>query len=479
MAGPAPTPTATPQRLRPHPAESYGPGTSIGEWRPEYPDFWQATGRRVARRNLWVSIPALMLGFVVWQVWSVTVVRLNDVGFGFSKAQLFWLTAIPGLTGGTFRILYTFIGPIVGERKFTALSTIVLVAPMLWLGCALQDTGTPYGELALIAAVCGIGGANFASSMANIGFFFPRREKGTANGLNGGLGNLGVSVVQLVAPLVVTAGVLGPPAGGPQRDAKQGNDIWLQNGAFLWVLPLVVTALLAWFLMNDLTVAAAPFREQKVIFRRKHNWLMTWLYVGTFGSFIGFAAGLPLLIKNDFEVQGHQATTYAWIGPFIGALMRWAGGRLADRIGGARVTMLSFTGMAGALVVVIAALPSGGDRGSFWTFFAGFLAAFAFSGLGNGSTFRQIPVIFRDRHMQEAEGRGAEAQAAALRQSEMEAGAVTGFSSAIAAYGFFFIPAMFAAMPVPHALWLFIGFYATCLALCWWFYAREGAEAPS
>ncbi|MFI8280021.1 MFS transporter [Streptomyces sp. NPDC085929] len=231
--------------------------------------------------------------------------------------------------------------------------------------------------------------------------------------------------------------------------------------------------------MNDLRVSAAPFSQQKVIFKRKHNWLMTWLYVGTFGSFIGFAAGLPLLIKNNFEAQGHQATTYAWIGPFVGALMRWAGGRLSDRIGGARVTMLSFAGMAAAPAVVIFALPSDGDQGSFWAFLTGFLAAFAFSGLGNGSTFRQIPVIFRDQHMRDAEGKGPQAQAAALKQSEREAGAVTGFSSAIAAYGFFFIPAMFAAMAVTNALCLFIGFYATCLAVCWWFYARKGAEAPS
>ncbi|RSS80208.1 NarK family nitrate/nitrite MFS transporter [Streptomyces sp. WAC06614] len=476
MSTPTPTPTTRTGR---HRGDSYRPGTTVVDWRPEDSAFWQATGRRVAQRNLWISIPALMLGFVVWQVWSVTVVKLGDVGFGFSKSQLFWLTAVPGLTGGTFRILYTFIGPMVGERKFTALSTLVLVAPMLWLGFALQDTGTPYWELVLIAAVCGIGGANFASSMANIGFFFPKREKGSANGLNGGLGNLGVSVVQLVAPLVVTAAVLGPPAGGPQLDTKENTDIWLQNGAFLWVPLLVVMALLAWFLMNDLKVAAAPFREQKIIFRRKHTWLMTWLYVGTFGSFIGFAAGLPLLIKNNFESQGYQATTYAWIGPFIGALMRWAGGWLSDRIGGARVTLLSFVGMAASLVVVIFALPTGGDQGSFWTFFAGFLAAFFFSGLGNGSTFRQIPVIFRDQHVRAARGKGPDELNAAVKQSETEAGAVTGFSSAIAAYGFFFIPAMFANLAVTTALWMFIVFYATCLAVCWWYYARQGAEAPS
>ncbi|WP_327355471.1 NarK family nitrate/nitrite MFS transporter [Streptomyces sp. NBC_01304] len=459
--------------------DSYRPGSTIADWHPEDATFWRTTGHKVAKRNLWISIPALMLGFVVWQVWSVTVVRLGDVGFGFSKSQLFWLTAIPGITGGTFRILYTFIGPIFGERKFTAFSTIILIAPMLWLGFALQDTGTPYWELALIAAVCGIGGANFASSMANIGFFFPKSEKGSANGLNGGLGNLGVSVVQLVAPLVVTAAVLGAPAGDPQRDTKKNADVWLQNGAFLWVPLLVIMAVLAWFLMNDLKVAAAPFSQQKIIFKRKHNWLMTWLYVGTFGSFIGFAAALPMLIKDNFSAQGYQATTYAWIGPAIGALTRWLGGSLSDKIGGAKVTMLSFVGMAASLVVVIFAIPTGGDQGNFWTFYIGFLAAFFFSGIGNGSTFRQIPVIFRDQHTQGAAGKSPEVQAAALKQSEMEAGAVTGFSSAIAAYGFFFIPAMFANFAVTSSLWLFIGFYATCLVVCWWFYARKGAEAPS
>ncbi|WP_244291219.1 MFS transporter [Streptomyces subrutilus] len=421
-------------------------------------------------------MPALLVAFVVWQVWSITATNLKDVGFGFSQSQLFWLTAVSGITGGTAHILYTFIGPMIGQRRFTAVSTVVLIVPLLWLGFAVQNPDTPYGTMIAIAALCGIGGANFSSSLANIGFFYPKREKGNATGVNGGLGNLGVSVVQLLTPILITSSVLAIGAG--QKKAN-GSEIYLQNAAFVWVPVLIVLAAVAWFGQNDLKVAAAPFSQQKIIFRRKHNWLMTWLYVGTFGSFIGFAAGLPLLIKNNFEAQGYHATTYAWIGPFIGAFMRWAGGWLSDKMGGARVTMLSFVGMAASLVVVIFALPHSGDQGSFWAFFIGFLAAFAFSGLGNGSTFRQIPVIFRDQHMREAAGRGPEAQGAALKQSEMEAGAVTGFSSAIAAYGFFFIPAMFAAMAVPHALWLFIGFYATCLVVCWWFYARKGAEAPS
>jgi NNP family nitrate/nitrite transporter-like MFS transporter len=474
--GPQPGRAAPPHRKN---RNEYRPGATISDWRPEDPGFWRSTGRRVAARNLWISVPALLLGFVVWQVWSVTVVNLGAVGFPYSASQLFWLTAVPGITGGTLRLAYTFLMPLVGGRRWTALSTLVLVGPLLWLGFAVQDTSTPYWVMLVIAALCGMGGANFASSMVNIGFFYPKQLKGNALGINGGLGNLGVSVVQLVAPLVVTAGVLLAPAGGPQTKKAGGGEVWLQNGAFLWVPLLLVMAGLAWFLMNDLKASAAPFRRQKVIFRRKHTWLMTWLYVGTFGSFIGFAAALPLLIKTTFTPidPAYSATTYAWLGPLCGALMRWAGGWLADRVGGARCTLISFVGMALSIVAVILFLPSGGSQGNFWSFLIAFLLAFSFSGLGNGSTFQQIPAIFRAQHLRAAAGRGEEAKAAALKQAEMESGAVTGFSSAIAAYGFFFIPAMFANFSVTSALWSFVGFYATCMAVTWWWYARRGAEA--
>ncbi|MFI9104600.1 NarK family nitrate/nitrite MFS transporter [Streptomyces fildesensis] len=457
----------------------YRPGRPITHWEPGNEAFWRSTGRKVARRNLWVSVPALLVAFVVWQVWSVTVTDLGDVGFPYSASQLFWLTAVPGITGGTFRMLYTFTVPVVGGRRWTAFSTIVLVVPLAWLGFAIQDTSTPYVVMLAIAALCGLGGANFASSMTNIGSFFPKQEKGSALGLNGGLGNLGVSVVQLVTPLVITGALLGGVLGGSQHKTE-GGEVWLQNAAFLWIPLLVVLAVVAWFRMNDLKAASAPFSKQRVIFGRKHNWLMTWLYVGTFGSFIGFAAALPLLIKTTFTPidASYSAATYAWIGPAVGALARWAGGWIADKVGGARVTFVSFVGMALSIVGVINFLPAGGDQGSFHGFFLCFLAAFFFSGLGNGSTFRQIPVIFRDQHLRGVQP-GTPAEAAALRQAEMEAGAVTGFTSAIAAFGFFFIPALFASMAVTSAMWGFVAFYASCMVVTWWFYARKGAEAPS
>ncbi|MEU6900675.1 NarK family nitrate/nitrite MFS transporter [Streptomyces virginiae] len=468
--------TATQEAVhRPPPADpaQYRPGRTITRWSPEDPAFWRSTGKRVATRNLWIAVPALLVAFVVWQVWSITATNLQDVGFGFSQSQLFWLTAVPGLTGGTARIFYTFLGPRIGQRRFTALSTVVLIVPLLWLGFAVQDTSTPYATMVMIAALCGMGGANFSSSLANIGFFYPKQEKGNATGINGGLGNLGVCVVQLLTPVLITSSVLAVGAG--QKKAN-GSETYLQNAAFVWVPVLGVLAAVAWFGQNDLKVASTPFSRQKSIFKRKHNWLMTYLYVGTFGSFIGFAAALPLLIKTTFPA--YSVATYAWMGPALGALARWAGGWIADKLGGARVTILSFVGMAGSITGVTAFLPAGSDRGSFTGFFLCFLAAFFFSGVGNGSTFRQIPVIFRGQHLKGL-AEGTPQYADALRQAEIESGAVTGFTAGIAAYGFFFIPAMFANFSVTSAMWGFVAFYASCVVVAWWFYARPGAEAPS
>ncbi|MBO1336472.1 NarK family nitrate/nitrite MFS transporter [Streptomyces sp. VRA16 Mangrove soil] len=449
----------------------------MSDWEPENELFWKSVGKRVATRNLWIAVPALLVAFVVWQVWSVTATNLADVGFGFSTSQLFWLTAVPGLTGGTARIFYTFLGPRIGQRRFTALSTVVLVIPLLWLGFAVQSTSTSYATFVAIAALCGFGGANFSSSLANIGFFYPKREKGNATGINGGLGNLGVSVVQLLTPIVITSSAF---ALGSAQVKADGSSVWLQNAAFLWVPVLVVLAVIAWFGQNDLKVASTPFSQQKVIFKRKHNWLMTWLYVGTFGSFIGFASALPMLIKTTWTPidASYTAATYAWIGPAIGALARWGGGWLGDKWGGARVTIVSFVGMAASIIGVINFMPTGGQGGSFAGFLLCFYAAFLFSGIGNGSTFRQIPVIFRNQHLKGLT-EGTPEYTKALKQAEIESGAVTGFTAAIAAYGFFFIPAMFANFAVTSALWTFVGFYATCIVVCWWFYARKGAESPS
>ncbi|HET9595226.1 MAG TPA: NarK family nitrate/nitrite MFS transporter [Anaeromyxobacteraceae bacterium] len=451
-------------------------------WNPEDRAFWQETGRSVAARNLWISIPALFLSFAVWMVWSVVVVRLPEIGFRYTTDQLFWLAALPGLSGATLRIFYAFMVPLFGGRLWTTLSTGSLLVPALGIGLAVQDPTTSYRTMLVLALLCGLGGGNFASSMANISFFFPKEQKGTALGLNAGLGNLGVSAMQFVVPLVVTVAVFGGAEGAPQPVVKPGGEhVWLQNAGFVWVPFIAVATLAAWFGMNDLATARASFREQAVIFRRGHNWLMCWLYAGTFGSFIGYSAGLPLLIKSQFP--GVDPVRYAFLGPLVGALARPVGGWLSDRLGGARVTFWNFVAMTAAAAGVLAFLPGGGDGGSFVGFLAMFLALFTTSGIGNGSTFRMIPVIFATFHERRTAGDGAAAREGGKRDAAKESAAVIGFSSAVAAYGAFFIPRAFGvsmkATGSPAAAILgFIAVYLSCLVVTWWCYARRRAAMP-
>jgi NNP family nitrate/nitrite transporter-like MFS transporter len=469
---------ALPGPLPPSPPRA--PGRVLHVWTPEDRTFWATTGKAVATRNLWISIPALFLSFAVWMVWSVVVVRLPEVGFRFTTDQLFWLAALPGLSGATLRIFYSFVVPIFGGRRWTALSTASLLIPAIGIGFAVQDPTTSYGTMLVLALLCGFGGGNFASSMANISFFFPKEQKGTALGLNAGLGNLGVSAMQFLVPLVITVSVFGALSGEPQTMTRTGNPVWLQNAGFIWVPFVVACTLAAWFGMNDLASAKASFRDQAVVFRRKHNWLMCWLYVGTFGSFIGYSAGLPLLIKTQFP--GIDPVKYAFLGPLVGALVRPVGGWLSDRLGGARVTLWNFVAMAAAAGGVIAFLPRDGQGGSFLGFLLLFLVLFTTSGIGNGSTFRMIPVIFATIHERRA-GSGPGALEAAKKDGAKEAAAVLGFSSAVAAYGAFFIPRAFgistnATGSPAAALVAFIALYVSCLAITWWWYARKGAEMP-
>jgi NNP family nitrate/nitrite transporter-like MFS transporter len=457
-------------------------------WEPENAGFWQQSGKAIASRNLWISIPALLLGFAVWMVWSVVVVNLPNVGFQYSTNQLFWLTALPGLSGATLRIFYSFMVPIFGGRKWTAISTASLLIPALGIGFAVQDVNTSYPTMLVLALLCGFGGGNFASSMANISFFYPKAQKGTALGLNAGLGNLGVSVVQFVVPLVIAAGVFGALGGAPQTWTKAGQvkQMWMQNAGFIWVPFIVLTSVLAWLGMNDIASAKASFAEQAVIFKRKHNWLMCWLYTGTFGSFIGYSAAFPLLIKTQFPDV--NPLDYAFLGPLVGALARVAGGVLADKAGGARVTLWTFALMIAAVFGVMHFLPPSGDvlgqaAPNFWGFFAMFMLLFACTGVGNASTFRMIPMIFMLERQRAAAGKGAPAQQQAIIDANKEGAAVLGFTSAVAAYGAFFIPKSYGTSialtgRADAALLCFVGFYVSCIVITWWFYARRQAEMP-
>ncbi|WP_439672951.1 Nitrate/nitrite transporter (plasmid) [Cupriavidus necator] len=467
-------------------------GSTLYIWTPEDKAFWEKEGEAIAKINLWISVPALFLAFAIWQVWSVVAVSLPALGFLYSTNQLFWLTAVPALSGATLRIFYSFIVPLVGGRRWTAISTASLLVPAVGIGIAVQDPHTPYSTMLILALLCGLGGGNFSSSMANISYFFPKDRKGSALGVNAGLGNLGVSVVQFLSPIVVTVGLLGIFGGEPQTIVRNGAQIqvWTQNAAFIWVPWIAIVAVIAWFAMNDVADAKASFSEQSAIFREPHNWIMCLLYLGTFGSFIGFAAGFPLLVKSQFPSINPLA--YAWLGPLVGAVVRPFGGWLADKIGGGPVTMWNFLVMAIAVLGVLyflpkgtgtLAFPIGPSQGSFTGFFLMFLVLFVTTGIGNGSTFRMIPVIFNELSMRKVAGKDDASRAEAQKEGTVLGAAAVGFAGAFGAYGGFFIPKSYGssieATGGPEAaLWIFAVFYIVCVAITWWCYARRNASMP-
>ena len=454
-------------------------GNWIEKWNPEDERFWETGGKKVAVRNLVFSIYAEFLAFSVWQVFSVVAAIMVTLQFGFSANQFFWLAALPGLSGATLRIVYSFMVPIFGGRNWTLISTFLLLIPAIGLGFAITNPETPFWVFAALALLAGFGGGNFASSMANISYFFPNRNKGFALGLNAAGGNIGVSVVQAIVPIIIGVGLFSAFTGGSQA-AEGGPEIFAQNAAFIWV-PLILLALVGTYLFqNNLHVQKASFTEQSVIFKRKHTWLMAVLYTGTFGSFIGYAAGFPLLITTQFP---DASLVWAPLGAAFGSLIRPVGGLLADKLGGARVTFWNFVVMIVAVVGVLFFLGLKEQSGAFFGFLIMFLVLFTGTGIGNGSTFRMVPVIFRTFHERQSEGANEGAQDEASRNGLKEAGAALGFTSAIAAYGAFIIPKSYGTStnlfggPEP-ALYIFIAFYMVCCAICWWNYYRRNADIP-
>ena len=449
----------------------------IENWKPEDEQFWKEHGSKIANRNLWISIPALLLAFSVWMVWSIVVAKLPSIGFGYTTDQLFWLAALPGISGATLRIFYSFMVPIFGGRLWTTLTTASLLIPAFGIGYSVQNPDTPYFIFLVLALLCGLGGGNFASSMANITYFYPKRRKGHALAMNAGLGNLGVSVMQFLVPIVISTGAFVVFTGGGQITAD-GSTLWLQNAGFVWVPFLLVSTALAWFGMNDIMTARASFAQQAVIFSRFHNWVMCWLYTGTFGSFIGYSAGFPLLMKTQFPAV--DTLSFAFLGPMVGALSRAATGWVSDKYGGGRVTFWTFLGMIIAVGGVLYFLSIKQEPGAFWGFFACFMVLFFLTGVGNASTFQMIPTIMRqevDRLMPDLD------PPTKLKNAERESAAIVAFTSAVAAYGAFFIPKSYgtsiAMTGGPEAaLWGFLIFYATCVGVVWYFYTRRSATVP-
>jgi NNP family nitrate/nitrite transporter-like MFS transporter len=372
------------------------------------------------------------------------------------------------------RFPYTFAVPIFGGRNWTIVSATLLFVPTTLLAYFVTQPDTPYGLMLAVAATAGLGGGNFASSMANISFFYPDRMKGWALGLNAAGGNVGVSTVQLLVPILMGFGVIN------LYQATPVAGVFIQNAGLIWLPLIAISVYGAARYMNNLSNARSTFKDQLAITNRKHTWVMSWLYIGTFGSFIGYSAAFPLLIKTQFPAI---TVAVAFLGPLVGSVARPFGGLLADKVGGARVTFWNFVAMGLATMGVMYYV----DVKSFPGFLAMFLVLFVTTGIGNGSTFRMIPSIFREERLREAKGSGESGRAAAVKAAATESAAVIGFTSAIGACGGYLIPrgfgASIAATGGPHlALAVFLTFYISCIALTWWYYLRRSffaSRAPT
>lgn len=481
----APPPGPTPPHGTP------GKGRWIEDWRPEDPEFWENGGKQVARRNLIWSIFAEHLGFSVWLIWSVSSAFLLAQGFAFSAQQLFFLVAIPNLVGSLLRLPYTFAVPKFGGRNWTMISAALLLVPTLLFAVAVQNPGTPYWVFCVIAATAGFGGGNFASSMANINFFYPAAKKGSALGLNAAGGNLGVSLIQLLLPVIVGgAGIFG------LVKASEGG-IHLEHAAYVYAGLAVVATLAAYLWMDNLRSAVSKPREQLQVVRRPHTWIMAFLYIGTFGSFIGYSAAMPLLIKLNFWVPepsplgtGIYFAYFAFLGAGIGSATRPLGGWLADKHGGARVTLGAFAGLIVSTLAVLWTLtqltpnptqdPAIATDNQSWFpwFLTAFLFVFASTGIGNGSTYKMIPAIWRTE-VERSTTAGTPERTAAIATSTKQASAALGVIGAVGAIGGFLIPLAFSAPWVEDpmaatrgALMVFAGFYVVCAFVTWAVYLR-------
>jgi NNP family nitrate/nitrite transporter-like MFS transporter len=438
-------------------------GTWLAQWAPEDEGFWQRRGKALAWRTLIITTVNLTMAFIVWFMVSALVVRLPNIGFKLSTTELFWLAAMPGLAGGSLRIIHTFLVPLFGTRHVVTFSTLSLLLPAVGWFYAVQDPTTPYWVLMVLAFLAGLGGGNFSSFMPSTSLFFPKRLQGTALAIQAGIGNFGVSVVQFVTPWIIGFAFFGTLAGAPQTFTKgeATSPIWLQNAALVWVPFLVVFTLAALLWLRSVPVRA-NFREQLDIFKMKHGFFMTTLYVMTFGSFSGFSATFPLLIKQLYGglPGGPDPLTYAFLGPLVGSATRVLAGPVSDRLGGAIVTHYAGIGML-ACAIGVTFFTSPASMAEF-PYFVGFmLGLFFFAGVGNASTFKQMPMLFPPR----------------------QAAGVIGWTAAIAAYGPLAAGLMLGysiswfGSPNAFFYWAAV-FYAANIAINWWYYARKGAEAP-
>ena len=449
-------------------------------WDPENEASWD---KALAWKTLWITTFTLTMAFVAWFLPSAIVPKLNALGYSFTKEQLYWLAAIPGLSGGLMRMVWMVLPPIMGTRKMVTLTTLLLILPVLGWGVRVQSPTAPYWELLTLAFLAGIGGGAFSGFMPSTSYFFPRRMQGTALGLQAGIGNFGVSLVQLLTPWLVGFGMIGFLGASQQIKVagKPNATVWYQNAAFFYIPFIILGAILAWTMLKSVPVKA-NIRQQFDIFRTPDTWWMTLLYVMTFGTFSGLSAQFGLLMTNLYGtgnsaiVKGTGATAqmlvagysvpdaakYVFLGPLVGAGARVLFSPLTDRMGGARWTVVSGLGLVGSIIYTIGALvpdtsSAAALQSGFSRFLWGMLAIFLFAGIGNASTFKQMPMIFERR----------------------QAGGVIGWTAAIAAFGPFLFGVGLTLMSPTTFYWIGVAFALMCIVITWMRYARPGAPKPS
>lgn len=436
----------------------------LTDYDPSNEEFWNKKGKKIAWKTLTITTAALIFSFATWFLYSVIVIKLPQIGFKFSDDQLFWMAAMPGLAGGILRIVNTFLIPIYGTRKVISISSLIKIIPLLMLGFAVMNPQTSFTYFMLIGFLLGIGGGDFSSFMPSTSLFFPKKEVGTALGIQAGVGNFGVSLVQLLSPLIMSL-TLFSFLGGGQIIVETGKKIYLENIAFIYIIPLLIIGIWAWFSLKSIPVKAS-FKEQLDIFRDRHTLYCTMTYIMTFGIFAGFSAAFPLMIKNLYAPLDKtiDPLQFAFYGPLIGSASRVIFGKIADKTGGAILTHI--TGIA--LIILISRLILGGyltptSPDQFQGFLVIVLAIFFFTGIGNAATFKQFPTIFAE--------------------SPRKAAGVIGWTAAVAAFGpFVFNVLITQSRAISGDARLFFWFLVVgCVmatAVNWYFYTRKGCERP-
>ena len=445
--------------------------STIENWNVENPQFWESTGKKIAWKTLTVTTIALMFSFATWFMMSVIVVKLPGIGFKFTTSQLFWLAAMPGLAGGTLRIIHTFLLPIYGTRNIITFATLLKLIPMVGIGLAVMNPGTLFWVFMVLALTAGFGGGDFSSFMPSTSVFFPKRLQGTALGIQAGIGNFGVSLAQFVTPVIIGVSIYGSSQvfskiNPKTKEVLETSEIYLQSAAFWYIPILIVVAIAAWIYLRSIPVKAS-FREQLDIFSNKHTWFCTITYMMTFGTFAGLSAAFPMLIKTlygGFE-NAPDPLAFAFYGPLIGSASRVLFGFVSDKTGGAILTTITGIGLAAGILMLISmglVAPSGMEQ--FPMFVAVIFGLFFFTGVGNAATFRQFPIIFG--------------------HNPRQAAGVIGWTAAIAAYGPFIFATIIGAVisASGNAKAFFAGlliFVVFATLINWYYYTRKGCEKPS